>query len=130
MAALGAAAAAGFAGNLCRDFDLGAAALIGLFQRDLEIVAQILAAIAPLALAAAAHQIAEEILEHVAEGAGEVERVAAGGAASHAAFKGGMAETVIGGALLIVFEDIIGFADFLEFDFGGRITRIFVRMEF
>jgi hypothetical protein len=40
-----------------------------------------------------------------------------------------MAEPVIGGALLIVLQDVIGLADFLEFLFGRRVARIAVRME-
>ena len=40
-----------------------------------------------------------------------------------------MAEAVIGGALLIVLQDVIGFVDFLEFDFGGVVAGIPVGME-
>ena len=108
--------------------DLGGAAAKGFFQADLEIVAQILAAIAAPRFAAA-HQVAEEILEHIGEAAGEIERPGAG-ARAHAGLEGGMAETVIGGALLIVLEDVIGFVDFLEIDFGGGVAGIFVGMEF
>src|SRR5467141_3978129 len=41
-----------------------------------------------------------------------------------------MAEPVIGGALVAVLEDFIGFVDFLEADFAGGIARILVRMPF
>ena len=36
----------------------------------------------------------------------------------------GMAEAVIGGALVAVLQDFIGFVDFLEADFAGGIARI------
>ncbi len=42
----------------------------------------------------------------------------------------GMAEPVIGGALVAVLQDFIGFVDFLEADFAGGIARILVRMPF
>ena len=41
-----------------------------------------------------------------------------------------MAEAVIGGALVAVLQDFIGFVDFLELDFAGGIARILVRMPF
>ena len=37
-----------------------------------------------------------------------------------------MAEAVIGGALLIVLQDVIGFVDFLELRFGLLVARIAV----
>ena len=39
-----------------------------------------------------------------------------------------MAETVIGGALLVVLEDIIGLGDVLELLFGLLVIRVAVRM--
>src|SRR5882757_5428990 len=41
-----------------------------------------------------------------------------------------MTEPVIGGALVAVFQDLVGFVDFLETDFAGGIARILVRMPF
>ena len=41
-----------------------------------------------------------------------------------------MAEAVIGGALVAVLQDFVGFVDFLEADFAGGIARILVRMPF
>jgi len=41
-----------------------------------------------------------------------------------------MAEAVIGGALVAVFEDFVGFVDFLETDLAGGIARILVRVPF
>src|ERR1017187_41020 len=42
----------------------------------------------------------------------------------------GMAKSVIGGALLLVAEDFVGFADFLEFLLGFLVSRILVGMVF
>jgi len=59
------------------------------------------------------------------------ERIAAARAGSaHAAFKGGVAEAVVSRALLIVLQDVIGFVDFLELEFGGVVARILVRVKF
>src|SRR6478672_9285564 len=41
-----------------------------------------------------------------------------------------MAIAVVGGALLAVLQDLVGFVDFLEADFAGGIARILVRMPF
>src|SRR3979490_2909077 len=41
-----------------------------------------------------------------------------------------MTETVIGGALVAIFEDFVGFVDFLEADFAGGIARILVGVPF
>src|SRR5258706_16381201 len=41
-----------------------------------------------------------------------------------------MAAPVIGGALVAVFENLVGFVDFLEADLAGGIARILVRMPF
>ena len=113
--------------------DLGGAAVEGFLQRDFQIVAQVLAAVRPLAAALAAHHLAEDVLEHIAEAAGEIpERRAAArtGRSAHAAFKGGVAIAVIGSALVVVLQDVIGLVDFLELDLGGVVAGIFVRMEF
>src|SRR6185437_1768497 len=107
--------------------DLGVAAGEGFFQSDVEIVAQVLAAFLPLAPAHAAHHLAEQIFEHIAEAAGEIAEGAAGTATP--ALEGGMTEAVIGGALLIVLQNVIGFVDFLEFDFGSVVVGILVGMK-
>ena len=39
-----------------------------------------------------------------------------------------MAEAVIGGALLIVLQDVVGLADFLEFLLGALVARVAVRV--
>ncbi len=43
--------------------------------------------------------------------------------------KSGVAEPIVGRAFLIVRQHIVGFAEFLEFLFGVRVVRIFVRMK-
>ena len=49
-------------------------------------------------------------------------------AAAHAVLECGMAETVIGGALVRVLEDLVGLVDFLEAMLGVLIAGIAVRM--
>ncbi len=74
--------------------------LKALLERDFEVVAQVAAAARPaLAAPAAAHELAEHLVEDVGKSAGEAEIA---GAASAALLEGGMAEAVIGGALLVV----------------------------
>src|SRR5665213_2425758 len=46
----------------------------------------------------------------------------------HAAFEGGVAEAVIGGAFLLVLQDVIGLVGVLEFLLGRVVVRIAVRM--
>ncbi len=107
---------------------------IGFGERDLEIVAQVGAALRAPALAAigkaagAAEHLAEQVLENVFGIDALAERAAARAAA--AILEGGMAEPVIGGAFLRVRQHGIGFADFLELLFGGLVAGILVRVEF
>lgn len=105
----------------------------GFFQCDFHIVAKVGAALASAgrpARTAAAHHLAEDVFENIGETAiGET--AAAHATATHAAiFKGGVAETVIGRALLRVLQRFVCFVDFFEFPFGIGIIRVFVRMEF
>ena len=44
--------------------------------------------------------------------------------------EGGMAKAIVGRAFLIVHQDIVGFAEFLEFLFRVRVVRIFVGVKF
>src|SRR5262249_3726516 len=110
-----------------RHADLGGASRERFLQRDLEIVAQVAAAVLAPSLLAAAAELAEQVLEDVAEGGREIERIAL--RPSAALLEGGMAEAVIGGALLLVLQDVIGFVDFLELDLGGVVARILVRVQ-
>src|SRR6202034_4485824 len=70
-AGLGAAAGAGFAGDRRRDADLRRLPGKSLEQRYFHIVAQVRATLAPGAAAAAAAH-AEQIVENIREGGGEV----------------------------------------------------------
>src|SRR5581483_3890799 len=115
----------GLAGDGDRNFDLRRLALIGFLERDLHVVAQVSAALAAAAAALARH--AEEIFENVGEGRGE-SGAEARPAAARALLEGGVAEAVIGGALLAVLEDLVGFVDFLETDFAFGVAGIAVRM--
>src|SRR5690606_37299651 len=77
-ARLGAGAGAGLAGDAGGHADLGGLALERLLQRDLHIVAQVGAAVARVArapasaAAAPAHEVAEQIVEDVRHGRGEI----------------------------------------------------------
>ncbi len=83
---------------------------------------------APRAAAAApaADEIAEHLLENIADAAaGEVEPA---GATAAALLEGRMAEAVIGSALLVVLQHVIGFVHFLELRLGLLVSRIAVRV--
>ena len=100
---------------------------------DGQVVAQIGAAGAAL-LCAVAAPAADEFAEHLVEDVGKVcgretEAAAAGTGAGHALLEGGMAEAVIGRALLFVLQDVMGFVQFLELLFGGLVARILVRVD-
>ena len=41
-----------------------------------------------------------------------------------------MAEAIVGRAFVGIHQDVIGFAEFLEFLLGVRVVRVFVRMKF
>src|SRR5258708_10752023 len=121
-----AAAATRLAGDSGWHLDLNVAALEGFLERDFEIVAQVAAAILS-PRAPAAHEFAEQIIEHVRKGRGEIE--AARAASAHAVFERSVAEAVVSGAFLIVLQDVIGLVDLLEFDFGGVVVGIAIRMK-
>ena len=120
----GAAAFAGLAGAECLDADLRVAALEGFFECDLEVVAKIAAARGTAAAPAAIVHRAEHFLENV----GEPTEAAAAASAASALLERGMAEAVVGGALLLVLQDLIGFGRVLEFLLGGFVARIAIRM--
>src|ERR1700730_6709758 len=124
-AGLGAGTRTGFAGDGDRNLDLRGLALEGFFQRDFHVVAQVGAALASAAPALAGH--AEQIFENVGERRSKA-RTKARTAAHAALLEGRMAEPVIGGALVAVSQDLVGFVDFLEADFAGGITGILVRV--
>ncbi len=113
--------ALGQGGNL----DLGVGAEHGLFEIDLQFIAQIGAA---KHLRAAALTAGENIAEHLAEDIAE--RLAGAEPAAAAALEPGMAELIIDGALVRIAQNLVGFLGFLEFVFGFGIVRIAIRMKF
>ena len=126
-ALFGARSGAGLAGRRGRELQRRRLAVIGLLERDLHIVAQIRAALAAVARAAAAppHDVAEEILENIGHGGAEA---LAAEAEAAALFEGGMAKTVVGGALLRVAQALIGFVQFLETRFRRLVAGMSVGM--
>ena len=107
-------------------------AVIGVFQRDAQVVAQVRSALCPAASAARpaapAHEIAEQVFEHVREGRGEI-ALTGPAARTPPAFEGGMTIAVIGSFLVGVFQRVIGFVDFLELCLGRRIVGIAVGVQ-
>ncbi|MGY4300594.1 hypothetical protein ACVWXN_008689 [Bradyrhizobium sp. i1.4.4] len=123
--ALGADARAGLAGDRDRNLDLRGLAAKGFLERDFHVVAQVGATLAAAAAALPGH--AEQVFEDVGEGGGEA-RTETGAAA--ALLEGRMAEAIIGRALVLVLEDLVGLVDFLELDFAGVVPGVAVRVEF
>ena len=70
---------------------------------------------------------AEEIVEDIREGRGEVGAEAVGRAAA-AMLECGVAETVVGCALVGVLEDLVGLVDLLEAVLGPVVTGIAIRV--
>ena len=123
----GAAAGAGLAGDRGRDADLRGLAGIGVLQADFHVVAQIRAALAPGAAAAPpAH--AEQIVEDIGEGRGEIGAETVRCAHAAAMLEGGVAEAVIGRAFVGILEDLVGFVDFLEPVLGILVAGMTIRM--
>src|SRR5205823_8014708 len=124
----GAASAAGFAGDGGGDADLRVLAQEGFLEGNFHVVAEIAAAVLPAPTAPTAHELAEQIVEHVGEGRGKVETETIG-AATATVLERGVSEAVIGRALLAVFEDVVGLADFLEAGTAAVIVRVAVGMK-
>ncbi len=137
-AGLGAAAGAAPAGVELGDLDFLLAAGGGFLEANLEVVPQVAAAVPRLA-GTAAGGAAEELLEDAARAsrraaedlAEEIEGIVetSGAGAGIALGEGGVAEAVVRGALLVVHEDVVGFAQLLEALLGVRIARVFVRVK-
>src|SRR6185437_2127364 len=127
-ALFGARSVARFARHRGGHPDLRLPPAIGFLQRDFEIVAEILPAIVPpAAAAAAACELAEQIVENVGERGGEIEAEPIA-AAAMTVLEGRVAEAIIGRALLIVLQDIVGFADLLEANFCRCVAVVAIRM--
>ena len=126
-ARLGAGAGAGLAGDRGRQPQLGGLAGERLLQRDLHVEAKIGAALAPAAARAARARHAEDAFENVGEGGAEVAAEAV--RAAHAALlERGVAEAIVGCALLLVLQDVVGFVDFLEALLAILVAWIAVRV--
>ena len=112
-----------------RDIDLNFArhARKGILELDLHVIAEVGAARGAALLASAAERRAEDRFENIADVA-EIGTIAA--AETAVAIDAGLAETIIGGALLRVFQAVIGFADRLEARFAVVAPRILVGVIF
>src|SRR5690606_32251787 len=126
-AGLGTAAMAGVALFGGRNADFGLRPMRRLFERDFQVVAQVCAAINGRAAACA--PAAEDVAEDVAEGIREV-GVARARAGARARIDTRVAVTVVGGALVLVRENLVGFLRFLEVLFRLGVVRIAVRVVF
>ncbi len=121
-------AVAGRAGLARGNRDLRILAAKGVFQRDRHVVAQIRTALrtaAPAPGCRAAEHLSKDGIEDIG-GIHAPERIAT--ARPRSALKGGMAEPVIGRALLLIGEHGIGLVNFLELFLGFRVSCILVRM--
>jgi hypothetical protein len=112
---------------------------IGVFQTDPEVVAQVRAATGATATAPAlltAHEIAEKIFEDVREGRCKIAltlratKTTGTCATGHATVERGVTETVIGGFLVGVLQDVIGLVRFLELGLGVGIVGVAVGVKF
>ena len=138
---------AGAAAHLARgqlvDLDLLLHPRRRFLQADLEVVAQVAAALAALAVGAAAVLAAEELLEDAARAAVATARAAeylpdqgegVDAARGSPARPGGALRerrvpvAVIRGALVGVAEDVVGLAEFLEPFLGLRVARVLIRV--
>jgi hypothetical protein len=96
-----------------------------LLERDLEVVAQVGAAEHGRApAAAAAEDLAEDVGKDVAEPAHGAR------AGTNLRIDAGMAELVVGRALVGIRQDLVGLLRFLEVLLGLRVLRVAVRMPF
>src|SRR5262249_2245309 len=128
-------AVTGFAGLHRRDADLRFGAARGLLERELEVVAQIGAAVHAAAACPSARAGAEDLAEDVAAGGGEpaeaigprAEPARTCGTEAGRRVHAGVAELVVRRALACVGEHFVGFLRLLEFLFGA-LVRVPVRV--
>src|ERR1700722_139637 len=125
-AGLGAGAGARLAADRGWNTHLRILARVGLLKRDFHIVAQISAALAAGTAATAARH-AENAFEQIGKRGAELSAETGRPATAHALLEGGVAETIIGRALVRVLQDLIGFVDFLEAMLGVLVARITIR---
>ena len=120
-----AGAVADFASHHGRNVDCGLLAGESILQRNFHIVAQIVAALRAAALPASAH-FAEHFLENIGKSAAAKATCAATRPAAALLALGirVVTQPVIRGPLVGVLQDVVGFVQFLELDFGIRIVRV------
>ena len=132
---LGAAAFAGLAQFLRWDTNLHLGAAHGMFQRQLQGIAQIGTALRALAASAAgAEDIAEYIAKDIREGgaarASASSKTGTAAAPRHVGIDTGMTKLIVRAALLRVGEHFIRLADFLELALSSFIVEVAIRVEF
>jgi hypothetical protein len=107
------------------------AAMGGFFERNLHVIAQILAT---LGLVWIVLRRTEQVLEYaatpedLAEYLERIVKAASPSKATGAPVKGGMAVLIVGRALLRIVENLIRFAQLLKLFLGGFVARVLVRM--
>ena len=124
-AGLGAGAGAGLAGDRGRHAHLRGLAGEGLLERDLHVVAQVGAALAA-GRGGRAPPPMPKMSSKISEKAEP--KSAPKPCAAAALLEGGVAEAVIGGALVAVLEDLVGLVDFLEAVLAVLVAGIAVGM--
>ena len=107
----------------------------GFFQRNFQIVTQVIAALRAGGIAAAAKHIFKNAAARAAKNFAEnIERIvkvcAATAARARARVEGRVAVLVVSGALLRVAQNFVGVAQLLELFLGRFVARIFVRVKF
>ena len=80
---------------------------------------------------AAAPAHSEHLAEDIAEvaGGGKIEAAHAGATAAVALLERRMAEAIVGAALLVVLQHVVGFINFLESHLGLLVARVAIRMK-
>ena len=128
---------AGLASHQTLNLKLLGASLRSLFQRDVQIIAQIGAGSLGGPFLAAAAGASEHIRKtahsgkHLGENIHRILEPSPGITAARsgaALFKGGMAEAVVGSPLVRIGKHLIGLSQLLELFFCGRVVRVAVRM--
>ena len=128
---------AGLASHQTLNLKLLGASLRSLFQRDVQIIAQIGTGSLGGPFLAAAAGASEHIRKtahsgkHLGENIHRILEPSPGITAARsgtALFKGGMAEAVVGSPLVRIGKHLIGLSQLLELFFCGRVVRVAVRM--
>ncbi len=115
------------AGDGDRNIDLRGFSGERFFECDFHIVAQVRAALAA-ATPRALSGHAEQVFKNIGEGGCKAGTEAVRALCAVALLERGVTVTVVGRALVAVFQDFVGFGNFLELVLASRIARIFIRM--